>query len=320
MDVACDTGTITGMRHCAIVPLLLLSTAAIAAENGRLNKAKEELHDHGGSRPSSSSSSANTGTTSTFSSSRDGGGSTGVGLLFDVLFSPESAESTQFQRSSAAGPGLGLDDGHLAYPYADGAPGYLVHREARFTPAPDAAPEVKADAEKLPRMYYGGGAVYGEYGDFGDGLRRYGVGARVGFSYVFAQTDWQRFIEHLSDGSTDTLTLGMLGVGLAIPRGTSLRVNLGVGLSYAHDSLGLESGWYAELGADAFPIRPLVISVDVRGGWVRADQYSPQTFIGTGRATAGVIWDRFEVYAGWQATWIESVTLDGPIGGLRVWF
>jgi hypothetical protein len=42
--------------------------------------------------------------------------------------------------------------------------------------------------------------------------------------------------------------------------------------------------------------------------------------VGGGRATAGLLWDRFEVFGGWQATWIGDVTLDGPTAGVRLWF
>jgi hypothetical protein len=41
---------------------------------------------------------------------------------------------------------------------------------------------------------------------------------------------------------------------------------------------------------------------------------------GGGRATAGLLWNRFEVFGGWQATLVGDVTLDGPTAGVRLWF
>ena len=55
-------------------------------------------------------------------------------------------------------------------------------------------------------------------------------------------------------------------------------------------------------------------------GYVRAEEYRAEAFIGAGRATVGVIWNRFELYGGWQASWVEAVTLSGLTVGLRVWF
>jgi hypothetical protein len=40
----------------------------------------------------------------------------------------------------------------------------------------------------------------------------------------------------------------------------------------------------------------------------------------TMRGTLGVIWNRYEIYGGWQSTSIGSVNLDGPTAGVRVWF
>ncbi len=37
------------------------------------------------------------------------------------------------------------------------------------------------------------------------------------------------------------------------------------------------------------------------------------------RATVGVVRDRFELYAGYEHTQIERVSLGGPALGLRLW-
>jgi hypothetical protein len=44
------------------------------------------------------------------------------------------------------------------------------------------------------------------------------------------------------------------------------------------------------------------------------------TDVMTVRGTVGVLWQRYEIYGGWQATRIGSVMLDGPTAGVRLWF
>ena len=138
--------------------------------------------------------------------------------------------------------------------------------------------------------------------------------------YLRLETEWQRYIEHLLNGSTDSLTLGTLGVAIAFPVKDHITLTIGAGASFYHYPYGDETGWYGKAGLELYPIRPLILNAEAWGGYVRADKYSAETFIGGGRATAGVIWNRFELYCGWQATWIEAVTLSGPTVGLRVWF
>jgi hypothetical protein len=166
-----------------------------------------------------------------------------------------------------------------------------------------------------------GGTVRGEYTDAGDDLRRWAGAVQLAIGMVRLETEWQRYLEYLPDGRTDSLTLGTVGglIGLPVVR-NHLTVLVGAGLSTYHDPYGDESGWYAKAGFEAFPLRPLILSGELWAGYIRADEFDTETALGGGRATLGAVWNRFEVYGGWQATWIGSVTLDGPTGGVRVWF
>lgn len=203
--------------------------------------------------------------------------------------------------------------GQLAYPYADGQRGWLIDELA-----PPSDPTKPATA----RVRLFGGSLRGEYTDASEGLHRYAGALTIALGPLRLEGDLQRYIEHLPDDRTDTLTLGCVGLALAIPMaGNAIALSFGGGASFYHDHYGNESGWYVKAGAEAFPIRPLVLSADVWGGWMVDDEFDEtETFMGSGRATLGVVWNRFEIYGGWQATWIESVTLDGPTGGLRFWF
>lgn len=201
--------------------------------------------------------------------------------------------------------------GLLAYPYADDQRGWLI--DGLDVPADPTNPTPV-------RVRPVGGAIRGEYTDGGDDLRRYAGAAQVTFTNLRLETEWHRYIEHLPGDRTDTLTIGTMGLALALPVENAITLLLGGGISTYHDAIGTESGWYLKAGAEMFPIRPLVLSAEVWGGEIREDEYDIETFMGGGRATAGVVWNRAEVYGGWQAIWIESVTLDGPTFGMRIWF
>lgn len=222
------------------------------------------------------------------------------------MFGWFGADTTDRSVATPSGP-----TGLLAYPYADDQRGWFIS-------GLDAPPDPTAPASVRVRPF--GGAIRGEYTDAGGDLQRFAGAAQVSFTYLRVETEWHRYIEHLPGDRTDTLTLGTVGIAAAIPLENTFTLLFGGGLSSYHDSIGTESGWYLKAGAEVFPIRPLILNAEVWGGYIREDEFDTETFMGGGRATAGVIWNRIEVFGGWQAIWIESVTLDGPTVGLRVWF
>lgn len=159
-----------------------------------------------------------------------------------------------------------------------------------------------------------GGEVSAEGGWIEDDLQRYCVGGRVVFSAVQLRSEWSRYIEERDDGSHNTLNVGTIDAELGITFGPYGRLGLGAGATITHDSIGTEVGPCVAVGLDAFPIRPVVLHGVLTYGNVN------DTKILTMRATLGVIWNRYEIYGGWQSTSIGSVDLDGPTAGVRVWF
>ncbi len=290
------------MRRCVsgvFLASVVIAGAALHAEDngGQLKRARDEVRPAG----SSSKSSGN-------SSSDDGG-------FFGFFFGSNSSRSEPTPvtyASSTTAP----DHLMLPYPYADGQRGFFISKPPML---PDPADPAKLVPNPI-RTYPVGAAVRAEYADDGDGLDRYAIAGQVTFVALRIEAEGQRYIEHLDSGATDTLTLGTLGASLAIPAHDSITMLIGAGGSWYHDHYGNENGWYLKLGTEIFPLRPVVVSADVWGGFIRDDEFDDYSFLGGGRATLGVIWNRYELYGGWQATWIGSVTLDGPTGGIRVWF
>lgn len=305
------------MRIAAIPAVIaILATTALHAEDGKLQRAREEVRPPPRSQPSTPSPSAS----STYPSSSTVRGNYNESDDWSLLgfFFGLNGPSTP-------APGYSNDQFHsgrhglLRFPYADDRRGWLVD-DVPPIPATITPDEAKAITSKRSPLSSSGGAVRGEWSDCGDGLNRYAVAAQASIVYLRIETEWQRYIEHLPSGATDSLTLGSIGVGFNIHADDAITVLAGLGVCTFHDRYGDESGWYGKLGVELFPIRPLIISAEITGGFIRADEFDSETFLGGGRATVGVIWNRCEAYGGWQATWIESVTLAGPLAGLRVWF
>jgi hypothetical protein len=288
-----------------------LCSTSLIAEDGKLQRAREQV------RPPPSSQPASTSSTNHPSSSTVRGdyhaSDDGEWTLLSFFF----GSGREAPAPAAAGDQYrGLRLGLLDYPYADGRRGWLVDD---LPPPPPADPAKPASAPRA-RIDAGGAALRGDWSDCGDGLICYGFAAQASFVFLRCETEWQRYIEHPPAGGTDTLTIGSIGVGLNLHADDAITVLAGFGVCTFHDRYGDESGWYGKLGVELYPIQPLVISAEIHGGWIRADEFDSETFLGGGRATAGLIWNRFEAYAGWQGTWIESVTLHGPVFGGRIWF
>lgn len=287
-----------------IAMLTSISTALYAEDNGgQLKRARDEVRPKPSTPPPGPSRPPVDNRNHDHSYPHQHYQDTGAGWTLFGWFGLDSSTSST--------PGDSGPQGLLAYPYADDQRGWLIS-------GLDAPADPLAPASVTVRGF--GGAVRGEYTDGGDGLQRYAAAGQLSFTFLRVETEWHRYIEHLPGDTTDTLTIGTVGIALALPLENSFTLLIGGGVSTYHDTIGNESGWYLKAGAEMFPIRPLILNAEVWGGYIREDSYDLETFMGGGRATAGVIWNRFEVFGGWQALWIESVTLDGPTVGMRVWF
>jgi hypothetical protein len=291
------------MRVRTPVIFAMLSIASLQAEDGGLQRARDEIH-----RPPSSPSSAaprppGTGTTSTVSgsyasdSSSDADGAV-VEFIFWAVAIPVMSCFTWWGDEPGPGAVVGVE----RYPYHDGWNGYF-------------APHGNGGKGRLV-----GGEAYAEYGLIDNDIDRYAAGGRLFLSALALRTEWNRYLERLPSGGSDSLTLGTIDLELGIPCGRHARVGLGLGATIVHDAIGTESGLCGVVGVDVFPLHPLVLHGVFTYGTVSEGRLDPPTDIMTLRATVGAIWNHYEAYAGWQSTWIESVQLSGPTAGVRVWF
>src|SRR5262249_9451942 len=87
----------------------------------------------------------------------------------------------------------------------------------------------------------------------------------------------------------------------------------GAGFCWLSDKLGTNYGVSAPFGLESPPRQPLGFSLQVEGGALRHDPFFH------GRITAGCLWKRCEVFAGFDYMQIDRLEAAGPVAGLRLW-
>lgn len=189
---------------------------------------------------------------------------------------------------------------YLAHPYALGITGFEL-------PA-DVAGESRGIAVV---MSLEGGMLLPSVG-------RAGLGMRMIFGAIEVELRGSALVER-EEGAA--VWAGLVGarVAYAITDGGPARVRVLAGMLSFFDAAGDASGAEAGFAMDAFPVRPLVVSAELTGGVLgRAGMVSA-------RLTAGVIFDRTELFAGWTHQVLfptvegPVVDLGGPLLGLRFW-
>jgi hypothetical protein len=197
------------------------------------------------------------------------------------------------------------------HPFADGFPGYL---RLDYTSATLQADRSLVPPELLDVRLWSCRVAVEESNDF-DGLNRVGGHVLVDTSYrIGALVKWNIFHERLDGGRTDQLFLGDANVFVGLLRLQTVQDRLGVGVRVMSDEHDVESGFNVLYGLDWYPCRP----------WIFSEQIDFGTLGEAGvfhfRATVGAIFSHGEVFAGYDALWINHVRLAGPVIGLRLWF
>ena len=284
--------------------LLTICFFSLPAEESRLDRAKKDIHEdkpkpatHSSTPPAKPTGNSSSNYSSSSSSSYNDDDDEGFGdwLLGGIFSGIGELIKTRFQWSQT--PPIAIV-GNAKYPYSDNYAGYYA----------------PYDREQQHRFV--GGAVYAEGNWIDEDLQRYALGGHVALSAFTLRTDWNRYIEERSDGSHSTLNIGSIDAELALITKPNARLNVGLGALILHDSYGTEGGvaFVANLGI--FPIKPLHLDAAITYGAV--GEYS--TDIMTARVTAGALWQRYEGYLGWQYHRLATVTFDGPLAGIKVWF
>jgi hypothetical protein len=228
------------------------------------------------------------------------------------------------------------DDGTQAYfarfPY-DNAPGYLVSdawlsgftadsvlAEALPDGSPDGDPTKPPKGSLIslsldPAARRWGGQFRADYADELSDLT--GIGGQLILETTSRwgiDTSVQYLRERRTGGEFDHLTLGDCNLVYRFAQSPQAQMRIGVGANWLNDATRTDLGFNFTYGGDFFPRKPWGISSAI--DWGTLGHAGLFRF----RTTAGVIWNRFEAYTGYEYLDIGTTQGNFLIGGVRVWF
>jgi len=278
-----------------VLTVVLSSTAPAIA--GKLARVSREARNPSPSRSSSGSSSTSGGGAS-------GGGSGGL-LLLAAVTSPWWGPQKALESDRPI-----LAVGYLSHPYV---PGYQGQLALALGPAPEEVwMGVAAPAPTVPRRNWAL-QLGTESGYVFDRVWRHGVNLRFQTAYrIEFDASWSLFMER-EYGAVDNLAIGREHVIWRFAQSNALQFHTSFGAQHLIDEYGDLSGVDIAYGFDAFPGRPIVLSLEGALGNL-GDAFAPRV-----RATLGMIRNRFELLAGYEHQWIGREDLGGPFIGLRIW-
>jgi hypothetical protein len=199
---------------------------------------------------------------------------------------------------------------YAAFPYASGTAGHVER-----VPWPTGTPAVGAGSP--PGRLFSGQAST-ESATAGKGVLRVGAHMRLAYWRLAADGNLSYIVDR---GSNEAMYLGSGNVLIAPILRPRLTWWVGGGANYMMDARPNDQGQHPTRygynltsSVDVFPVRPLVLS-----GRMDVGKLGDAPVV-AGRATAGLMMNRFEVYGGYQVQRIGQDALRGPMFGLRVWF
>ena len=154
-----------------------------------------------------------------------------------------------------------------------------------------------------------------EYGSNFDRLERHGLGVLIEHaSRVGIDFKWDSYVEDLGHGWTDELHFTDVNVLFRLAQSEHYIVRAGLGMNILGDAYATDAGFNVTAKADLFPIKPLVVSGELDLGTIG----DAETFHVLGKA--GLMFDRFEIFGGYDYRTIGSIPLEGAMLGVQIWF
>ena len=292
--------------------MALLAPVALA---GKLDRVSQEAHSpssSGSSSSSSSNSSSGSSCSGSGDSSSDTSGADGALAIVMVVTSPWWGPNYILEHDKTE-----LSVGFVPYPYASGHAGLL---DIDNEPAPDGQASTIVDLDgygsrSRPPVHKKNWAVQlgAESGYVFDRVWREGLKLRLQTAYrIEFDASWSLFMER-EVGAFDNLVLGREHFIWRFAQSNAVQFRTALGAQHLIDARGDESGIDVEYGLDAFPGRPVVMSLEGAVGNLGA-AFAPRV-----RATLGIMTGRFELAFGYEHEWIGRESLGGPFAMWRIW-
>jgi hypothetical protein len=295
------------MRRGVLALVVVVVACPGLRAQGRLEQVRREVS----SQPSSGKGDGGSSGGSDSGPCEDDGPSLGLGeawapLLLAGVLAPYHVPRALLKDDSRT-------DGYfLPWPYAEDEPGYMcLERGGALKSERSSTGALLSDLEAESWS----GRLSLENGNDFSGLNRLNgtlfldTTLRLGL-----RTSWHYFNEALDGGRHDDLVLGDTNLTFRFAQHEQAQVYAGLGFRTLAGPGQTHWGWNFTYGADFYPVKPLVISTLLDVGSVGA------AGVFHVRATAGLVYERWEVFGGYDFLRIGSVNLQGPLVGVRLWF
>ena len=120
--------------------------------------------------------------------------------------------------------------------------------------------------------------------------------------------------ERLTGGGRDELWIGDCNAIYRFAQSDWGEFRAGLGINWLNDACRTDLGFNFIYSADFFPVKPWVLSATLDAGTLG------KAALFRFRGTAGIMVNRFEIFAGYEYSDIERAHWNGLVGGVGVWF
>lgn len=167
-----------------------------------------------------------------------------------------------------------------------------------------------------PRQDQDSSTVLGWFLDASDpyDLDRFGLNARLAGGKSGTHSSWNFYREHLLGRRIHDPKIGDANLTYCLLQADCIAMNFGLGCRWAKDRASTELGPRACLSADFFPMRPLHLSTSIDVGTLGGADVLHLN------GTLGVVYQRWEVFSGYDFLSIGPLDLHGPLVGVRLRF
>lgn len=143
---------------------------------------------------------------------------------------------------------------------------------------------------------------------------RYGTRLTIDTATRFGiDSEWNLLQGDMEGRPWDEMETGDFHITMRFAQHPRVQFRAGAGLRWLSDDLDTNYGISGQYGVEIQPVRPLILSVQLEAGTLRHDPFLH------GRATIGLIYNRFELFTGFDYLQIDHLETAGPLAGLRIW-
>lgn len=285
------------IQRAILAGLMIFFLPEAAGAQGRLQQVRQQVQNAPQASPASQSEEEG-----------DDDDDNILGMLLSGLFSSATSSEDSGDSTPATPARPRPRPRFLLYPYLGGYPGYMAPRQWQTQDEYNLWGDKLLIKPWLIRLSVEDGYDVHDINRVGttllaDSVTRWGI-----------LTQWHVFHERLPSGTWDHLTLGDLNLTYRLVNEDWLNFRVGVGARALFDKSQSNWGPNFHLGSDVFFPKNVIASGTCDFGWVGDASVLHL------HGQLGYIWRHWELFGGYDYQRIGTVSIQGPLLGLRLWF